>query len=471
MDKIKFSSGNNSHFGLKPIIVDYNEITIDNVIDIIDEILPTFTENRKQIQELKAIFTGQQAILSRENDTTNTNERVNINLLPNIIYTMAGLYLGEKIDYVYSGVDENEEIKREKRKDVTTLNKQMRKNCDILCDKSTLVEMLVSGVGYQYCGGDVKNTIKLANIESEDCFSIRSSSVGHDIIATGMYFNNNDIEKISIFTDKYKIILKKDNKNNSDWSIDFDSSTPHSHPKNPLQEIKLNDYRYSLVANLEAAQNAFNVTVSDSINSTIENIRAALAITGAEITKEDYENIRETNIIQVVGQDGRNISLGYLTKQLDENIINLRQFLKDIMLFIAGMPLTGGGTSGNSGAVMFANGFFIVNQNAYFNELEFKPAKINQIENVISALKREKLISSDLTIDDIEIRFDRNKLSNINEVANAISTLNATGIPMNHILKTTGAFNNIDEIIEDMNKQTLDIIENAVTTKTKNGDI
>lgn len=455
-----YSSGNNKHFGLTKISTSEESINETNVVDIATKALNNFKVNQNQIIELKEIYCGKQAILERTNDKTTINEKVNINILPTIITTIAGLYLGEKVDYVYVGLDENESVKLAKQKDITLINRYMRYCGDILCDKNSLIEMLISGVAYQFCSGnDEKNKpFLLTNIPSENCFVIQSTKVGFPVLATCIYSNENNLvnkkdgdneEILTVFTEDMKYVLVNGNKG---WEINREKSMQHECPCNPIQMIKFNDYGLSLVAQLESIQNAFNVTISDSINSTIEHIRAMLVVLGAEITKENAEIAKQTGILNATATDGRNITAQYIAKPIDENINSLRQFLFDIALFVAGVPTQSTGGSGNNGAVAMASGFFGANISAYFNELEYQQPKQCQIDNVISALRRAKIITSDISSFDIEIRFDRNKLTSLKEAADALAILLSNKIPTRDALKVVGIFGDVDRIANEMEK-------------------
>lgn len=451
-----------SHFGLKTIFTSEKEITKDNIISIIENAMPIFLENQKQIIELKEIFVGDQEILQRQNDKTSTNEKFNINILPTIVNTMAGLYLGEKIDYVYANIDADDK----KKEDIAIINRYMRYSGDILCDKNALIEMLISGIAYQFCAGDEEEPFMIANIPSENCFAIYNTNIGYPIIATCVYSSiDNDNYTLTVFTKTDKIVLVTDK--DGKLRIDIENSMPHECPKNPIQVIKFNEYALSLVAQLESVQNAFNLAISDSINAIIEQIRAMLVINGAEITKDDAKLAKETGVLNVTNPNGTPISTAYLSKPLDENINSLRTFLFDLALFMAGVPSQETGGSGNNGAVAMASGFFGANISAYFNELEFQKPKQNQIDNAIEALKRKGIIKSDISSFDIQIRFDRNKLSSLKENADALAVLLKCNIPPRDALKVAGIFSDADNIANEMENIKKTAINKIVDEVTK----
>lgn len=485
LSKIEFVAGNMSHFGLKNIYTSEKEITQDNILKHIQSFYNEFEKNRKQILQLKDIMVGKQAILSRAQYKETPNEQVNINIIFPIVNTIAGLYLGEKIDYIYNDED------KQKTKDTIELVKHLRYNGDILLDKNSLVEMLVCGYALQYSGSkdDKKSPVLLANIESENGFVVRYTGVGKPVVLTcivGEEVENNTTiangEKsqaktvLACFTDTEKITLIQDSMSSSEnngWKIDKDEEKTllHNMPRNPIQEIQLNPYLYSLVAQLEAAQNAFNVSVSDSINSIIQQIRALLVILGAEITKEDAENAQKTGVLNATSANGQQITASFLTKPLDEGIINLRTFLFDIIGFIAGLPKTGG-TSGNAGAAYAASGLLQANQNAYFNELEFQKPKQALIDNVITALRDNKIIKSNLSSFDIEIRFDRNKLTDIQSSTTALATLlGINGMPAKDALKVVGLFSDIDSVSKKIEEAVKKSVINGLTNQSNNANV
>lgn len=464
---------NNGHFGLKKIFTDYEsikDIPSTELNDFLNDILLKYKKNRKEIIDLKKIYTGEQEILLREDDFKKSNQKVNANILPRIVETMSGLWLGEKIDYSLISLDNDEN--EQKQKDVMFLNRYLRNMNDILIDKDSIVEMLITGVAYQISCGN-KNGILFENIESEDVFIIRKNEVGNPILASGVYFESKDnegkhFEKVVIYDESKKYIYIK--KENDEWIEE--SNVPHGCKNNPIQEFKRNNFFLSMVGQLEPLQNAFNITVSDSVNSIVDNVRSILFLMNAEIKEEDLKLVQENGILQANSFGEKEISAEFLNRPFDEGMSNIRDFLKEIMIFIAGMPRDGGGTSGNNMSAIIGSGLYIVNQTAYFNELEFRKPKRKLIENIIQRLKKEGNIKSDLDIDEIEFRFDRNRLTSLKENADAFSVLINAGYPYKEALKVTGFTNDIDLVSKEMErlrKETIDYTENKINEEISNG--
>lgn len=459
--RIKYNAGNDNHFGLEQIFTDQVEVTESNIKDIINNSFATYEQNAEQITELKQIFKGEQAILQRKNHKSEINEKININILPAIINTVAGLWLGEKIDYVYNGNAED----TNKIEDVGTLTKYMRYANDILCDKNSLVEMLIAGVAYQHTGaGKGNKKVKINKIPSESCFTIHSKEIGYPVLLNCIYSKTNNNIKITAYSDTTKYVLTQDG-TTAEYKV---ASSLHLLPQNPIQQLKLNEYYLSMLSQLEACQNAFNLAISDSINGTIAQIQSLLYVLNAEIDKDDLELVKEKGILSATSKDGKQISLGYVQKTLDENIVQLRQDIMEYAIFIAGLPSTGGGTSGNTGAVLFGSGYYTANQNAYFNELEFKEPKQNIIDNVLEILRIDNIIKTDLSSFDIEIRFDRNKLTSVLDNANALAILIGTGAPVKDSIKVTGLFNDIDRVAKDMEQRIKEIAMTKVASTNNN---
>lgn len=448
LSRILSNTNSGIHFGLKEILSDYEEVNENNIIDILDKAKSDIEENRYAILELKEFYKGKQPILYRVNNKSEINEKININILPAVTSTLAGLWLGEKVDYVLNA-ELDDTLLEEKRKDISIINKQLRYLGDILCDKYSLTDMLISGVAYQFCGGDTKNgelVPKLCEVKSENCFTIRKTTIGNDILLTGIYSEINGEVIYTCYSDDYKFIVRRKGTESSCEKV------AHYLPHNPLQEIKLNDYYLSMVAQLESCQNALNLTISDTINNLIGQVRSLLLITGGELTKENVEKAKASGVLNVVAQDGRNVTGSFLKNSIDESVSKIRQEILDIVYMIAGLPSVGSSTSGNNGAVFYGSGFYTANQNAYFNELEFKKPKQRLIDNLIEVLRMKSIIKSDISSYDIEIRFDRTRLSSLLDNANALSVLLASGMPIKDSIKVCGIFNDVDRVAAEAEK-------------------
>ena len=466
-------SGNYRHFGLEQIFTNAKVVNELNITAVVIDALTVFNRNKLQITELQEQYKGDQVILYRQ-PTSNqpVNERVNMNLFPTLATTWVGLILGEKTDYVFNG----KEKEKAKREDMNEIIKHVRINHDVLLDKETLFDLFITGIAYQYCGGQKKDgkPALMANIPADSCFTIHSREIGYPTIASvivGKTAMNK--EQLSVYTDTRKFILEQDETTLNTYSIV--QNIQHYLPENPIQEIKLNPQLLSMVAQGESVQNALNMAVSESINDTIFQMRSMLFIMGAELTKENMQLAKEFGILNVTTTDGRQVSAEYLTKPLDETINSLRSMLFDVLYFIMGIPSTNGGTSGNTGAAVVASGMQTMDLVAYSIQLEMKKAKTAMLDNLITLLRSNKIITSEISAIDVDIVFDRQLVMDIVGSADAFSKLKVAGFPDRDNLKVTKLSSDVDRVAIEMKKaadevaqKAKDAILNAVATPTNN---
>lgn len=454
------STGTNK-YGLEDIFTSEQEVTKDNVVNVIKETLKSHEGNVDKILNLKKVYTGDQEILNREKEaTTVSNEKFNINIIPTLVNTVAGLTLGEKVDYVLKDNESDGSSKELKSKDLVEITTELHINNDILMDKDSLVEMYICGKAYQFCAAIDDRTV-LSKVKCEEAYIIRTTEVGNRelaavVIGSIKIDKDKTLPKYTVFTQTDKYIVYDDK---------VQESMLHALPEIPLQEIKLNEYALSLVAQLEPLQNAMNLAVSDSINTVQNQLRALLFITGAEMDRETVENAKASGVVTVKGEDGRNITANYLQKPIDTGLADLRTHLFDMAVFISCMPQTGG-TSGNGMAALIGSGYEMVNQNAYFVLLPFKKAKRGIVNNLIKILQTRGIVKSDLSVRDIDISFDRNNLADIQSTAQAMKTFQEMGVPPRNFLKLGNVFSDIEQIAKYMEKDFVNKVVEGVVSDT-----
>ena len=106
------SASNNTaiNYGRQRILVDYTEVTSQNVIEILEKAEKIHEKNASDCDYLIQYFLGEQDILKREAaSTSNTNNKVVVNYALPITREIVGYTLGSPVEFVARG-DKQEEV-------------------------------------------------------------------------------------------------------------------------------------------------------------------------------------------------------------------------------------------------------------------------------------------------------------------------------------------------------------------------
>ena len=394
--------------GRRVITTDVDEITQDNVVEVLEEAMKLHEKNRAEIEYLWKYFKGDQPILQRSKTVRpEICNRIVENRANEIVSFKVGYLCGEPIQYV--GRSSEGAITT----GVGTLNEYM-----FLADKPALDQEVVEWG--MICG--TANRMVLANdaydaesdeapfdmftLDPRDSFVVYSNGVKRRRMMGVKY--NTDVygsKTFSVYTDKLYFTIK-------DGKVLEVAS-------NPLGTVNIFEYPAN-----NARLGAFEIVLPllDAINNIESNrmdgieqfIQAFVKFINCDITKEDFEALKDLGAIKVKSLDGQQADVDIVTNELNQQ---QTQTLKDdayqAVLTICGMPNRNGGssTSDTGSAVLLRDGWSLAESRAKDSELMFKRSEKEMLRLVLKLC--EGLADLKLRLKDIDMKFTRRNYDNI----------------------------------------------------------
>ena len=478
------SSSSSINYGRQRIVLDYDEVTSENVLEVLEKALETHESNQSDCEYLINYFLGEQDILDRtESQTSNINNKIVVNHAFPITREIVGYTLGNPIELtpITSGA----------RSDVDTINKLYNYEEMYMVDTNTATYSSICGVGYYITLPSSEITkdntpdvpIVTDTLDPRYTFVVQSSSVMNPQIMSCHYVETDDHTIYTCYTDKYKFVI-----------TDMDTVETTTNPIG-YDPITMEENSLFLTGDWEQAisvMNAENIVASDSINDIEGTIRSLLVILGAEFEDGDettLSTVKKNRLLTLSNASGGNVDAKFISPSLDSvSTENIREYLQDARNIITGIPdRDSTSTGGDTGtAVLNRNGWTDIEIVAKLKELAIKKAKKRQLQVAIEILKKLNLVSDSLMVTDIDINIDRHRMDNLSARTSAFSTLVATGeLATIDCLEMSGLTNRATEVVErgkeakaERQQDTINSItetsqsndnSNGETTETANG--
>lgn len=420
------------HYGRKRIILGYEEVTSDNLFDVLKETLPIHESNAMDCEYLIYYFLGEQDILTRLPQKNNDiNNKTVVNFALPITREIVGYTFGNAVELIQRDLTYQKEISK--------LADYYNYETSYYTDICTAIYASICGLAYQITLPSSKinkdNTpdipIVYTYLDPRTTFVVQSNDVGNPTILTGHYVINDVTgdKEYTCYTDKYKFEFK-----NQDEKTLVVSRNPIG-----LNPITMVENSLFLTGDWEQAisvMNASNLVASDSLNDIEGTIKALLVILGAEFEDDDeIDKVKKNRIITLTrgGGDssgGVNLDAKFIAPQLDSiSVENIRKYLDDVRNVITGIPDRSTNSSGGDTgmAVLNRDGWTDIEIVAKLKELFFKKAKKEQLSIGIKILQMLGLIDETLKTIHFDIIIGRHTTDNLQTKTQAFSTLVATG--------------------------------------------
>ena len=395
-------------YGRRVITTDVSKITADNVVEVLEEAMKLHEKNRSEIDYLWKYYKGEQPILQRSKTVRpEICNKIVENRANEIVSFKVGYLCGEPIQYV--GRSSDEAITA----GVGTLNEYM-----FLADKPALDQEVVEWG--MICG--TANRMVLANDEYE----AESDEAPFDM------FTLDPRDSFVVYSNEVKRRRKMGVKYNTDqfgsktYSVYTDSlcftiedgkvvaTEPHALGVVPIFEYPANNARLGAFEIVLPLLDAINNIESNRMDGIEQFVQAFVKFINCDITKEDFEALKDLGAIKVKSPDGQQADVDIVTNELNQQ---QTQTLKDdayqAVLTICGMPNRNGGssTSDTGSAVLLRDGWSLAESRAKDSELMFKRSEKEVLRMVLKLC--DGLADLKLKLKDIDMKFTRRNYDNI----------------------------------------------------------
>lgn len=421
------------HYGRQRIILPYDEVTPDNIHEVMQKALGIHNQNAADCDYLIHYFLGDQDILSRPcGETSNINNTTVVNYAFPITREIVGYTLGNAVEFT------QKELKDQA--DVSKLSDIYSYEFSYYVDICSAIYASVCGVGYQITLPSTEirhdNTpevpITYTYLDPRNTFVIQSSKIGNPVIMTGHYTANrlsSSKREYTCYTDKYKFEF-------TNMDMRTLKVTPNIMGINPITMVENSLFLTGDWEQAISVMNASNQVASDSLNDIEGTIKSLLVILGAEFDEGEEDvsisKVKKNRLLTLTrgDGDGSNLDAKFIAPQLDSvSVENIRKYLEDARNVITGIPDRSANSSGGDTgqAVLNRDGWTDIEIVARLKELFFKKAKKQQLAVGIKILKMLGQVSKDLSILNIDLSIGRHSQDNLQTKTQAFSTLVATG--------------------------------------------
>jgi SPP1 family phage portal protein len=403
--------------GRREIFADVEEITQENICQVMDEAFEVHSSNAAEIEYLQSYEKGKQPILERVKEVRpEINFKVVENHATEITTFKVGYVFGSPVTYVQRAtVDANGNEAEVDDRGIAILNEMMFEESKASKDKQLAKDFSVCGVGYRI----VLPKKETAGISAVDILRLNPK--------TTLVIKRNDIYKTKLVGATYTV--------DKDGVVRMGAYTKDAYyrlEKNkggfeligvepnmvgvPIVEYVNDDERMGCFERVIPLLDALNEATSDRFNGVSQFVQSILWMNNCEVDKEQMEQLKDKLGLLTKSEPGNPASVQYLTATLDQSQTQtLIDYLYEQILQIAGVPGREQSTGGNTGqAIMLSNGWQIAETHARTVEQFFEESEKEMLKVVLRILNAtEKGEVSKLKLSDIEVKFSRNRTDSL----------------------------------------------------------
>ena len=386
-------------FGRQTIYTDQEQITHENVVEVLLRAAKVHAQNQNEIQYLWDYYRGKTPILSKRKQVRESiNHKVNINRAYEIVTFKRGYGFGEPIQYVRRGSDES------LTEDIEALNGYMFSENKHTEDSALAEWIYVAGLGMRMVlpGDGEEEPFRIYTLDPRYSFVVKHNGLGEKVVM-GVKFilRENKWPVYSVYT--------------KDWYYEIESgiitkSEPHALGDIPLFAYPANQAMTGSFEIVLDLLNAISEVESNRMDDLEQSVNSFLALLGGTIDDETAAKLDEYKMLCLPeGVDAKYLSVPM--QQSDLQV--LANNLYDTVLTICGIPNRNGGssTSDTGSAVYLRDGFGAAETQMQIVENEFKRSEMRFLKMVLRIMR--DMVGTRLTAKDVEIKFSRRNYDNI----------------------------------------------------------
>lgn len=406
-----------AYSGRKTIYTDIDEITPQNVFDLLEATKQDHESNRTQIEYLYKYYKGEQPILNRTKIyNTHINNKVVVNRANEIVSFKSGYLMGEPVQYT----SRSEELSAVDS--LNMLNDYCYSEGKFARDMELAVWFYICGTAYRMVlpdavGEEDDAPFEIYTLDPRNTYVVYHSGLGHKPIAGITYVEKqDDVIVYSIYTkDTY-------------YEIEDDKLTRHeAHYLGgvPIIEYPANDARLGAFEIVITMLDAINTVESNRIDGVEQFIQALMVFKGVDIDGDMFNSLQELGGIKVPLEG----DVSYLIQELNQT--QTQTIIDDMyntVLEICGMPSQGDGTtsdSSNNGAVILRNGWQSAEARAKDAERMFKESERHFLKLVLGICNN--LRNTTFRLSNIDIMFTRRNYENILQKSQVLISMLSNG--------------------------------------------
>ena len=426
-------------FGRQEILTAVDEITKDNLLDVLHKALGVHAFNASQIDYLYRYMRGQQPILQRKkNVRPEICNKIVENHAAEITQFTSGYFMGEPVTYVRRGEREAASAQ------ISRLNDYMFFEDKASEDKDLATWMAICGVGFRMVLPDKRedadeSPFEIDTPDPRTTFVVYHSGFGHRrMMGVRIIYRE---KQVGVFdrlccgytkTHYFEVL----NGALTKWQ-------PHILGDIPIYEYRLN---MSRMGSFEAAVpllDAINNIMSNRVDGLEQFVQSFLKFKNCEIEDKDVSKIGKLGAIFIKSADGMDSDVDLVSQELNqEQTQTLVDYLYDQVLVICGMPTStkgGKSTSDTGQAVFLRDGWSQCEARARDTELLFKKSEKQFLKMVLHIIQQTQ--DFDLSLAEVDCKFTRRQHDNLQSKTQALLAMLNAGLAPEVAIATSGLFN------------------------------
>lgn len=415
--------GGRALYGREVIYTDFDEITSENVLKVLERAMTIHARNRADIQYLYDYYKGKQPIVDR---TKVIRSEICNNIVENraneIVSFKVGYLMGEPVQYVSRTSDDGDSTDA-----INLLNDFVFSEDKAAKDKELADWFTICGTAYRMIlpdpkGEEDESPFEIYTLDPRNAFVVYYSGLGNKPMMGVKYVTREDGSVIfSIYTDKYYFeVLQPGTTTQISASKSVVKREGHILGSIPIIEYPANSARLGAFEIVLPLLDALNMVSSNRLDGIEQFIQALLILKGVDLDSEEYMALKKNGGLKLP-PDG---DAYYLTQELNQTQTQtLVDYMYQTILVICGMPNRNGGssTSDTGSAVIMRDGWSDAEARAKDTELMFKMSEKKFLHLAIGIANT--LRDMDLKLSSIEIRFTRRNYENIQAKSQVLTTL------------------------------------------------
>lgn len=390
-------------FGRSPVLTDAEEITRENVVDVLDRALMLHNKNQGEITYLWNYYRGIQPVLEKTKEVRpEINHKIVVNRAHEIVSFKLGYGFGEPVQLIRRGQDQS------LTDDINRLNSYMFAADKTVVDRLCAEWMYVCGLGLQLVLPDPKADpnapFALYALDPRDAFVVRSTALGSPPVMGVVITRRVDGREIytcyapdKVFTVEHGTVTEE---------------RPNVLGAIPLVEFPAGQARLGAFEIVLPLLDALNDVESNRLDDLVQYVNSFLALLGGQIDEETVAQLQRDKMLCL--PDG--VDAKYLSTPMSQgDVQNYSDSLYEYILTICGLPNRNGGssTSDTGAAVIMRDGWESAESQMQAVELLWKKAQREQLQAVLTILDLTPGVTNALTVDDVEIKFSRRNYEGI----------------------------------------------------------
>lgn len=449
------ASENTTFSGRTALFTDEEEITSENIIEVLDSLFFYIYDNYRKIIMLKNYERGMQPISSRKKKVrADINNRVVVNLAHEIKEFKLGFIFGDPVTYVQRGIEDTrsglniDPDGRMADQGIAQLNEMMFEQGKASKDIQLANEFCTCGVGYRLImaneDDDELSPFKIYPLQSETTFVVYSNTVSARKVLSGTFvIKDTGVVKLGCYTDTKYFELEG---NLGSWVIVKEENNGIG--INPIVEYSYDLNRQSCFEPVIKLIDSINMVESDRVNGIAQFIQAILWINNIKLDDKQFDDLMVRGALNTVDiSDTKKANVEWLASELNQTSTQtVIDDLSEKALEIAGVPGREASTGGNTGqAIMLSNGWHIAETQAQAFEELFKSSENEFVRVALKIIKqstkiKDKAPVKHLYMSDIQTKFNRNRTDNLLTKVQALQQMLESGVNPEIAFKICGLF-------------------------------